>query len=104
MQTQSNERALDLKPGARGRKDENKQEATIKLEAMSVKVDTLVGLYKHQQAVALDFSDAVKAVAEESGLNAKTVRTFIVAKSGEKFEQRKRDVQQLALVFDEVGG
>lgn len=86
----------------RGRKDASGQEAVIKLEALSVKVDELVRLNKAADEAATDFAEAIKAAAEAAGLNASTVRKYIVARAGDKFEEKKRDVQQLALVFDEL--
>ena len=87
---------------AKGRKDEEKQEAVIKTEALAVKADELVRLYKAQEEAATDFADAVKAAAESSGLHAKNVRSFIIAKAGDKFEEKKQQVEQLALIFEEV--
>lgn len=95
------EQALDLKPGARGRKDKG-QEAVIKLEALSVKVDDLVKLYNAQTEAATDFGEAVKLVAEKAGLNAATVRKYISARAGDNFDDTKEKIRQLALVFDEV--
>ena len=75
---------------------------TYKLEAMSVAVDHLTGLCEKMREAQTDFNDAVKAVAETSGLDAPTVRSFIVAKCGDKFDEKKEKVAQLALVFEEV--
>ena len=87
---------------AKGRKDEDKQEVVIKTEALAVKADELVRLYKAQENAAKDFGDAIKATAETAGLHAKNVRSFVIAKAGEKFEEKKAQVEQLALIFEEV--
>jgi ATP-dependent 26S proteasome regulatory subunit len=104
MQT-STEKALDMKPGARGRrgrKDNSGQETVFNPEALATRADDLVNLYKAQCTAADDFSEAVKAVAEKAGVNAASVRKFIVAKAGDDFEEAKAKVLQLALVFEEV--
>ena len=100
MQSQT-ERALDLKPGARGRKDKG-QEAVIKLETIKTRVPELVTLKKRCDDAAKDYGDAIKKAAEDSGLLAATVRKFVNAKAGDNFDEEKDKVAQLALVFDEV--
>ena len=95
--------ALDLPKGARGRKDNSGQNAVIKLEALSVKVDELVKLHNRSSEAATDFAEAVKLVAEQAGLNAATVRKYITARAGDNFDDTKEKIRQLALVFDEVG-
>ena len=87
---------------AKGRKDEEKQEAVIKTGALAVKADELVRLYKAQEYAANDFAEAIKTTAETAGLHAKNVRSFIIAKAGEKFEEKKAQVEQLALIFEEI--
>jgi hypothetical protein len=96
----SHEAALDLKPGARGRKDNSGQAAVINLEKLVVKSDELVKLYNKASDAATDFSEAIKAVAEKAGLNASTVRKYITAKAGDKYDDTKEKIKQLALVFD----
>lgn len=100
----SAEQALDLKPGSRGkgRRGSEGQEAVIKLEALSVKTDELVKLHTAATDAATDFGEAVKKVAEEAGLNAATVRKYIAARAGDKYDETKQRVLQLALVFEEV--
>lgn len=87
---------------ARGRKDAEKQEQVLKPEALSVKADELISLYRALEDAKTEFSEAIKATAEASGFHAKNVRTFIIAKAGEKFAQRKEQAQQLSLIFEEV--
>ena len=90
------------KGAPKGRK-EGGQEEVVRLESLAKRVDQLITLKRRCEAATTEFSDAVKVAAEESGLQAKTVRSFIAARAGERFEERKRDVTQLALVFDEIG-
>lgn len=88
--------------GARGRKDSSGQEQTFNPEAVQTRAEDLVKLYKAQQDAATDFGDAIKAVAEKAGVNAASLRKFIIAKAGDNFEDVKAKVLQLALVFEEV--
>jgi hypothetical protein len=65
-------------------------------------IDELVRLYTQQQAAAEKCSAAIKAVAEKAGLLADVVRKLVKARAGDKFEEAKRKVGQLSLVFEEV--
>lgn len=97
--------ALGLPAGSRGRSTGRKdkgQEAVFNPEALATRADDLVKLYKAQCTAASDFSEAVKACAEKAGVNAANIRKFVVAKAGDDFEDTKRKVLQLALVFEEV--
>jgi hypothetical protein len=88
----------------RGRKDQTTgQEEAITLRPLKENIGELVMLYKQQQESAAKCSDAIKAAAEKSGLLANVVRKLVKARSGEKFEEAKRVVEQLSLVFEKVG-
>jgi hypothetical protein len=89
-----------MKP--RGRIDHDQQDAVIKLEPVREKVEHLEMLYGVAVAAKDHFADAVKTVAEESGLLAAVVRKFVVARASEKFDEKKRQCEQLSLVFEEV--
>jgi hypothetical protein len=102
MSTEQIEDALDMKKGARGRKDKG-QEAVIKLEALSVTVEELITLKKAAETAATAYADGIKATAEKAGLLAKVVRSFVDARAGDKYDDKKTEVDQLALCFDEVG-
>ena len=86
-----------------GRKDATGQDAVIRMDPVKESVDELIELYVKSGDAAAKFNEAIKATAEKSGLLAATVRKFVVARAGEKFDEVKRQVEQLALVFDEVG-
>jgi hypothetical protein len=99
--------ALGLQQGSRGRagrKDSSGQEQTFNPEAVQTRADDLVRLYRSQQHAATDFSDAIKAVAEKAGINAASLRKWVVAKAGDDFDAVREKVRQLALVFEEVEG
>lgn len=91
------------KRGTRGRKDNDGQEATIKTKVIKDKMDELLTLQTKAENASARFSDAIKAVAESSGINAGALRKFVTARAGEKFEERKRDCEQLSLLFEEIG-
>lgn len=83
-----------------GRKDSQGQEAVIKLDQVKDKIDYLVGLYKTSSDASASLNDGIKAIAEKSGLLASVVRKYVVAKAGDKFEEKAREVEQLSLLFD----
>jgi len=87
----------------RGRKDADKQETVTKPDIVGEKIYSLVILYKASQSAGAEFGDAVKAAAEASGYNAAAIRKFVVARAGENFAEKKRDLEQQMELFDEVG-
>lgn len=87
--------------GAKSRKDDG-QPAVIKMEALVTKVDHLIQLHRDMEDSKTDFAEGIKAVAEAAGLHAKNVRSFIIAKAGEKFDAKKAQVGQLSLIFEEA--
>jgi hypothetical protein len=89
--------------GAKGRKDRAGQEAVIKLAPVRERVDELVVLYQTYKQSGEDLNEGIKALAEASGLMAAVIRKFIVARAGENFTEKKREADQLSLVFEEVG-
>lgn len=91
------------KPKARGRKDAAKQEAVTKPEVIEGRIDELVWLHKAAAEASNDESEAIKAAAEASGYNAKAVRAIVVARAGENFAEKKRDLEQQLELFEEVG-
>lgn len=86
------------------RKDQDGQSAVIKMGEVKDKVEYLVQLLEASKASANTYGEAIKAIAEKSGLQSSVIRKFIAAKASEKFEDRKRDVEQSQLLFDEIGG
>lgn len=93
----------DLGDSAPGRVD-GKQEAVVKLESLAIRVDHLVKLHKIAEEADTDYREAVKTVASNSGLLAATVNKYVKACAGDSFEDQKRKVVQLALIFEEMGG
>lgn len=89
---------------ARGRQDRSGQEKVIDKTALVEKLPHLVKLHTTAKEAGKDLSDGIKKVAEKSGLLASVVRKIVVAKAGESFEEKKKEAEQLALMFDEVQG
>ena len=80
---------------------EGGQEKVQNLEPVKTRMPEMVRLFNKHKEAGEDYSAAVKSLAEDSGFNAKSVRQFVNAKAGEKFEERKRDAVQLVLLFEE---
>jgi hypothetical protein len=88
----------------RGRKDKG-QEQVIKISELSPAIiGTLVADLMHAQEAATVFDEGVKRNAKVSGIQATVLRKFIAARASKDFEDRKRDSQQLWLLFDELPG
>lgn len=109
MQTQQSNLDISVKRGrksngkALGRKDADKQEKVIELKIVRDRIDELIDLHNAAADAGAKFGNAIKSTAEKSGLLSATVRKFVVARAGEEFAETARRVQQLALVFEEVG-
>ena len=83
-----------------GRKGAAKQEQVFKRTVLNDREQLLVKSCREAKEAATQFSDDVKAVAEQCGLNAATVRRYIIAKAGEHYDEAKGKVAQLSLIFD----
>ena len=86
-----------------GRIDGDGQEAVIKMGPVKDNIMELVNLYVEAGDANAKFNDAIKATAEKSGLLSSVVRKFVVARAGENFGETARKVEQLSLIFSEVG-
>lgn len=91
-----------LRGGVKGRKDAQKQEKVIDLKVVKDRLGELKSLKARAKEASTDYSEAIKKAAQDSGLNASAVRRFVDAAAGNSIEERKRDAEQLALLFDEV--
>jgi hypothetical protein len=87
----------------RGRRDRAGQENAIELEPIRERIEGLVALYGASCTAADEFNETVKAAAENAGLLAAVVRKFVIARAGERFAEESRKVEQLSLLFTEVG-
>lgn len=104
QQAVTNDVALDMKKGARGRKDKSGQEAVFSKTALVNRMPDLIDSYKHLSAVQQDFNDKVKEAAEKGGVLVTVVRKYVAARAGENFVETKEKIEQLSLVFEELGG
>jgi hypothetical protein len=86
----------------RGRKDEDQQEVVIKLAPIRERLHELEQLYREGVDASEAFTDAVKETAEASGLLAKVVRKFVIARCRDEIEERKRENEQLSFLFDDA--
>ncbi len=102
MSTAAQERTTTTS-NVRGRKGPEGQEAAIKMQPIKDAVEDAVELYNKLGQASEQFNDAIKAMAEKSGMLAVVVRKLVTARAGEKFDDEKRKVEQLSLIFEEVG-
>lgn len=75
----------------------------IKLETIKIRIDHLLQLKRTADGAATDYAEAVKAVAESANCIPGVVKKFVSARFGEKFIEKKREAEQLSLLFDEIG-
>lgn len=91
-----------LRGGVRGRKDAQKQEKVIDLKIVKDRLGELKRLKAAAKSASTAYSDGIKAAAKDAGLNSSAVRRFVDAAAGDSIDERKRDAEQLSLLFDEV--
>lgn len=91
---------------ARGRKDKNKEDGAVIKPCEVKKSLRELGVLATKAADAnAALKDAIKAVAEKSGLLSSVVRRMVRAQSGDSdsFNEEKRKVEQLSIIFEEIG-
>jgi len=84
---------------AKGRQDRTGQETVINVDALNEAMPKLVKLRQTLAEAAADYSEAVKLAAEKSGYLAAVIRRLADAKAGDKFDDVKRIVDQMAEAF-----
>lgn len=95
----------DEKPRPRGRrsKGSDHQEPVIELSVLNpLAIETMIADYKNVCEAKTIFGESIKAWAEKAGIQAGVLRTYIVARAGESFDNAKRDALQLSLLFEEI--
>lgn len=86
----------------RGRKDKEKQEKVVTLEPLRERLTNLITLHAQTRTASAEYSEAIKATAEATGLMASVVRSYVTAKAApDGLKDAKRKAEQLALVFGE---
>lgn len=88
----------------KGRKDADKQEAVLQPKVVAERLEKLVGLARGVDDAKEDLNISIKRCAEDSGFLASVIRRRVMAAKGENFETKKREVEQLELLFSEVAG
>ena len=87
---------------AAGRKDSSGQESVIKMESLITRLPDLIAQHNALEEVKKDFSEAIRIVAEATGLHADTVKKVVRSKAGENFYEIHGKVRQMALAFEEI--
>lgn len=95
-------RVVNVAALARVRVDHEDQEAVVKLDAVRENLHDLEQQYRDSVDTAEAFAEAIKAVAEESGLFPKVLRRFVIARVKDQIRERKRECDQLFFLFDEI--
>lgn len=88
---------------ANARKDQSGQEVVQRPQVVKNAATELIAAKKKLAHATETLSKLIKKVAEESGYNAKAIRGWLGATVGESFEKAKRDIDQQAELFEEVG-
>ena len=90
---------------ARGRRDNQGQEAVIKPEPLKKALKDLGHLKTKAEEAKTKLREAVKAVAEKSGLESSVVNRLVNARhaGSEKFDTMRRRIEQEQFVFSEIG-
>lgn len=90
-------------PKGEGRKDRTGQETVKSITVLNDDMEKLTKLYSDLSDAQTDLSAAIKKTAEKSGFLASVVRRLVVAKAGDKFDEIKRQVDQLGEAFSLEG-
>ena len=96
----------ERKQTVRGRKAKTSdhQEAIVRISELNpLAIETMIADLKHAQDAATVFGESIKMWAEKAGIQSSVLRKFIAARAGENFPDKKRDAQQLSLLFEEIG-
>jgi len=88
---------LPIKSKNKGKKDD-----VIKLKPLRDNLADLLVLAEKLTDARDTFSEKVKAVAKQSGLQPGVVKKLVNAKATDRFDKAARQVEQLAIVFGEI--
>ena len=88
---------------ARGKKDPDGTVRPVKLKPLKDNITDLCALKeKHAEATAR-LAEKVKSVAEQTNLLPSVVRKLINARVSDHYERHEKQVEQLQIVFADVG-
>lgn len=97
--TGANERSQDRK----GRKKADGTERTLEPLTVRKGLNRLMELLRKADSAKEDYNDALKKLADSGGFQASNINKLIKASIKGNFADVKRDVDQLSILFDEVG-
>lgn len=89
--------------GVPGRKDHDGGEQVVNIIPLRKKLLNLEVLKGVADDARESFNDAVKAVAEETGLMSSAVKKLVKARTDDKVDDEKRKAIQVAMLFEEIG-
>lgn len=87
---------------ADGRKDASGQSKVIQTSLVKDRLEHLCDLHQKAEDSKEALSIAIKATAEASGLLASVVKRRVVASVKDQYADRKREYDQLALLFSDT--
>lgn len=88
---------------ASGRQGRDGQEAVTQPQLVGEKIEELEQLCVKAQLAVKAYNDGIKKLAEKSGYLASNIRALVAARVGDKFDIKKRDIEQQMELFTEVG-
>lgn len=103
MEPTQQERALDLRPGARGRKDRDGTEETIKIKPIKDASKEVMKLLRRAETAKTECDDAFKLLAERSGTNVSNLKKLFKASLKGNYADVRRDIDQQSVIFEQVG-
>lgn len=86
-----------------GRRDGQGNEKTVKIPPLKAGVKECMTLFMRAEAARVRYKDACKATAERGGIESSTLNKLIKSSAKGRFEETKSDIDQQALIFDQVG-
>lgn len=97
----TNERSADRK--AKGRKAADGTEKTLKPLTVKAGLAECMKLLRKVESAKENYQDAVKKLAESGGFQASALNKLLKVSLNGKFAEAKRDIDQVQILFDEVG-
>lgn len=94
---------IDTTKAPRWRKSSDGTEETIKAQPIKDAVADLMKLYVKLDTAKEDFQSALRGVAERSNANASTIKKLIASSYKGNFEDKRREAEQQAVLFEAVG-
>lgn len=89
---------------AKGRREKDGSEKVVTLQPLRVSLKHLASLYDSKKAAESAFREAVKKIAEKTGLMSAVVNKLISARAKDTVFDEARKAEQLSMIFSEIGG